>query len=610
MKVLSLAFLIVGVCLLEASIAASTTRAFTSNNRRQTANASSEVLEVVQAQVPPRTSYANPACKQTVFNHVFASSYGIPYVGTYGPPKNCNFTTTIFNLSVTSSGAQYDRLALLFFDDVEIWRTSTAMPGGYNIHFGYQKDMSVFDTLMRGEHKVIFDLSNVYSGVYTGAFNVTIEALYYNDRYESFEPADEIYPISALASSQNISSVMSLPDDNGTVSLTLKRNVKTAVVSLLASGNSAEEFWYTNVPSEYVNTFPSNPGWLYGYSPFREVELLIDGKLAGVSWPFPLLFTGGVDPGLWRPIAGIEAYDLPTFEIDVTPWLPLLCDGAAHTFGLKVVGFDNSVEGKVGTVGENWWVTGNVFVWLDEAGNQTTGSIIESYLPAPAFSYYPQVVTTTSSNGTVSNSSFYFSLSAHRSLSISSTIYTSSGSRSVAWTQELDFLNIQNMTGLAYNQSLAMSSTGSWTSSLSAEKSTYSYPLNLFSAYVIAETSATLSSVYTLIDRSLIQKIINTLPYLTGTSLGVEDLATRQNASSMYYWNATIVQGTDADTGTTQQWLSYSGEPGIKGRNGVKDFSRKLEEVHDLWIMDESAFSTIDVPATVALPLVEGEPLV
>jgi hypothetical protein len=249
------------------------------------------------------------------------------------------------------------------------------MPGGYDIYWAYQKDMTIFDSLMREEQKIIFSLDNVYSDLYTGAFNVTLEALYFDDNYDNLDPADAIYPISALASSKNISSVMSLPDSNGTVTLTFPRNVKSAVVSILASGNGAEEFWYTNVPSEYVNTFPSNPGWLYGFSPFREIQLLIDEKLAGVSWPFPLLFTGGVDPGLWRPIAGIEAYDLPTFEIDITPWLPSLCDGETHTFGLKVVGFDNSVEGKIGAVGENWYVTGSVFLWLDKAGNETTGTV-------------------------------------------------------------------------------------------------------------------------------------------------------------------------------------------------------------------------------------------
>jgi hypothetical protein len=166
------------------------------------------------------------------------------FSGTYSPPKNCEFTTTIFSISVTISGSQYDRLALLFFGDTEIWRTSTAMPGGYDIYWDYQKDMTIFDTLMRSEQKIIFDLSNVVDGVlYTGSLNVTMKALYFNDDYADLDPAEVIYPISLLASSQNISSVMSLPDDNGTVPLVFPKNVKTAVVSILASGNGAEEFW-------------------------------------------------------------------------------------------------------------------------------------------------------------------------------------------------------------------------------------------------------------------------------------------------------------------------------------------------------------------------------
>ena len=66
-----------------------------------------------------------------------------------------------------------------------------------------------------------------------------------------------------------------------------------------------------------VSSFPSY-GAIPGYSPFREAELFIDGQLAGVAWPFPIIFTGGVVPGLWRPIAGIDAYDLKEEEIDIT----------------------------------------------------------------------------------------------------------------------------------------------------------------------------------------------------------------------------------------------------------------------------------------------------
>ena len=71
-----------------------------------------------------------------------------------------------------------------------------------------------------------------------------------------------------------------------------------------------------------VDTFKATDTTLYGYSPFREVQVYIDGQLAGVSWPFPVIFTGGVVPGLWRPIVGIDTFDLREHEIDIAFVLP------------------------------------------------------------------------------------------------------------------------------------------------------------------------------------------------------------------------------------------------------------------------------------------------
>lgn len=569
------------------------------------------VLEVVQAAAPPRETFDGFTCKQTIFEHDFANSYGSPYIGVYSPPADCNFTTTLFNISVVSKGRQYDRLAQLFFGDIEIWRTSTAMPTESGIHCSFQKDMTIFDTLLRENQKVIFDLGNVYDGVlYTGIFNVTLEALYYDDVYtEGLNPAELIYPISALTAAQNTTPVFSLPDDSGSVNLTLPRNIKTAVVSLMASGNGAEEFWYTNVPSEYTNSFPSNPGWLYGYSPFREVQLLIDGQLAGVSWPFPILFTGGVDPGLWRPIVGIDTFDLPSFEVDVTPWLSLLCDGEEHVFQIQVVGYDSSVEGGIGPVGQNWWITGTVFVWLDETIEQTVAGEITVDVSAPVFDFDPRLGTVTGGNGTVSNSSLWFSLAAQRTLSISSTTTTRNETKVVSWTQDLSFSNVQNMTDPAFNQSLEMASSGSFSGSASGVVSTYEYPLNLYSAYVIAETDDELSSVFCMIDRSLIKTGLATIRYLTGSSTGSESLATRQNVTSNYYWNATIVEGVESmDTCDGETWYSFSGEPG--SADGIPVFSTYLSQMDDAMVEEEALLVTIEVPATAALPLVYGEPII
>ena len=76
---------------------------------------------------------------------------------------------------------------------------------------------------------------------------------------------------------------------------------------------------------------------------------------------------------------GIDTYDLPSFEIDISPWLGILCDGVSHSFELKVVGYDS--ETTLGSVGSNWWVSGAIFLWMDRAGAQTTGAVSGNETP-------------------------------------------------------------------------------------------------------------------------------------------------------------------------------------------------------------------------------------
>ncbi|KAI1460976.1 hypothetical protein F4805DRAFT_351508 [Annulohypoxylon moriforme] len=559
---------------------------------------SQSTLEVFQAAPPPRLTFDDPAYRQVLFKHDFGNSYNAPYVGPYSPPEGCDFTTVIFNLSVVSSGRQFDRLATLWLGDIEVWRTSTAMPTQSGIHWSFQKDMTIWHPLLKQNQKIIFDLGNLIDGDrYTGYFNVTMEALYYDDKYISgFHPAEHIYPISTSSSSNNTTSLFSLPDDGGSVNLTFPRNVKSAVVSVTASGNGEEEFWFTNVPTEYVHTFPGNDGWLYGYSPFREVQVLIDGQLAGVSWPFPILFTGGVDPGAWRPIVGIDAFDLPSFEVDITPWLYLLTNGLSHTFQLRVVGFDTSAEDGVGPIGENWWVSGSVFVWLDDTTEQMTSDNFHSETRPPSFDFHPVVSTATFDNGTVANTSFYFALTASRNITISSTITRGAGTRNVAWTQSLSFSNIQNMTDLAFNQSLAMVTSGSYSDSTSNIISHYTYPLNLFSAYDVASSGATTNpgSVFCMVDRSKLTDGVSTLSFLTGKSVSSETLHTRQNVTSNYHWNRTIVEGTEGlDTMDGEVWLSYSAT--AASGNSVEAYHRYAKEVNDSISVDEQSWGLMHV---------------
>jgi peptide N-acetyl-beta-D-glucosaminyl asparaginase amidase A len=78
----------------------------------------------------------------------------------------------------------------------------------------------------------------------------------------------------------------------------LPRNAVAAVVEVQASGNNQEEFWYFNLLDEDLQYVPA--GTTYGKGSFREVRVLVDGQVAGIVFPYPVLFTGAYIPAVSR----------------------------------------------------------------------------------------------------------------------------------------------------------------------------------------------------------------------------------------------------------------------------------------------------------------------
>ena len=401
--------------------------------------------------------------------------------GSYTPPP-CTFNRVTMNFTVVSKGRQFDRLGIMYLGDIEVFRTSTAEPTKDGIVWTYVREMDQYDVLWKSPQKIIFDLGNLINNIYTGSFNATLTATFFTVP-GSRAVADTILPISARQSASNQPSAFDVPGQNASVAYQLPQNIEKAVVSLSACGQSTEEFWYTNAFSSQVDTFDSTAGTLYGYSPFREVQLLIDGQLAGVSWPFPIIFTGGIVPGLWRPIVGIDAFDLREHEIDITPWLPLLCDGGSHTFEIRVAGLNDDGAGHailVESVGSFWIVTGKIFLFLDKNGSVTTGSAPKINAPAPQI----QISSTITKNATGANETLAYNTAVKRTLAISSTAKTSSGSHPVSWTQDLTYSNYNDLTAQGFVQLTTQFTTGT-DNSASGYANTYSYPLNVTSSFSI-----------------------------------------------------------------------------------------------------------------------------
>ena len=328
--------------------------------------------------------------------------------------------------------------------------------------------------------------------VYTGSFNVVIAASFSLEN-SNVRAADIVLPISAKKSASGSSSVFHVPDDNATVSYSFPSTTSRAILSISACGQSEEEFWWSNVFSSDTETFGSSGNELYGYSPFREVQLSIDGKLAGVVWPFPVIFTGGVAPGLWKPIVGLDAFDLRQPEIDISPFLPLLTDGNDHSFQIRVAGANVSKSGVVTlteSVGSYWVVTGTIFLYLDNqqrSGGYPADNIIFD-APPPVF------ITTrnlTHDPTTGANVSLTYSISAMRTFGVISPTFS--------WSQTLSF----NNSGL-YNEGGSNQVNSQVTSGINSAKQIGAPPSQISFQYPLAaNTTYGTDTNLTIIDASV-----------------------------------------------------------------------------------------------------------
>ncbi|KAI0456686.1 peptide N-acetyl-beta-D-glucosaminyl asparaginase amidase A-domain-containing protein [Xylaria acuta] len=439
---------------------------------------------------------ASSPCAVVLMEHTFANSYGAPFVGNYTPPK-CDFDHVVINFTTLVRGRQYDRTGVFYLGDNEIWRTSTAEPTSYGIRWEWLKDMTAFLSLWKQPQTLIFDLENIVDGTYTGLLNTTLTATFFATRAAAggggkpkakakqvgSRPADLIVPVSQRLGAEGKPSQFVYPAQEARSTVAdFPRNANRAVLTVDVKGQGNEEFWWSNVPQSAAEAFAPTYGGAYpGYSPFREVQVLIDGHLAGVWWPFPVIYTGGVVPQLHRPIVGVQAFDIAEHEIDVSPFLPLLCDGASggHTFEIKILGLvDDGASGAAlsATTDDEWYVTGKIFVWLDDdAAAVTTGTLGSFYTSAPTIALTQRLTQ----NATGANETLEYNLAVSRSLAVSSYVKTQKAEGTVTWSQSLSYSNIGGVSGYGNNNlnTFSISGADAATGPGTNYATSYAYPL-------------------------------------------------------------------------------------------------------------------------------------
>nr|GMC94291.1 peptide-N4-(N-acetyl-beta-glucosaminyl) asparagine amidase A-like [Ipomoea batatas] len=342
-----------------------------------------------------------PSCTLPLLTHSFCDTKGQPPVtAEYSPPAECCWTDVVLEFQAACKSDQEDRIAAVWLDGVELLRTTTPQPGSSGVFWKVSKDVTKYSSLLNSkEISLAVMLENSVNDVFTGAFDVNVTFVYYDSKgaaalgncvrsSETVEenpiamtvdkpmnppvvpddgPADSIIPISAKGEH---GFWFSIQTDSQVVSkeVTIPQNAYKATVEIYATSHGNDEFWYSQPPDSYSKT--NNLNAENGNGAYREVLVTIDGSLVGALVPFPVIYAGGINPLFWDPVVSIGAFDVPSYEIDLTPFLALLLDGKPHRIGFSVA---NSVP--------YWLVGGNLHLWLEQGTEKIEAGIIDTEAP-------------------------------------------------------------------------------------------------------------------------------------------------------------------------------------------------------------------------------------
>jgi hypothetical protein len=127
------------------------------------------------------------------------------------------------------------------------------------------------------------EMWNILNDIYNGSYHITTDLTFYgtNKEYPDPQAADVVVPISSATDGQAWFSVSS-DSDFGSTNVTLPTNIRAAYLEVYASGQSNDEFWYSNPPTDYSNEINATG---IGNGPFREVLAYFDGRLIGSTVP-------------------------------------------------------------------------------------------------------------------------------------------------------------------------------------------------------------------------------------------------------------------------------------------------------------------------------------
>jgi hypothetical protein len=290
----------------------------------------------------------------------------------YTPPAGCNgpWAKVVFKADYhVTTGRQFDRTASVGIGGVNLYFGTTKEPSASRSpSWHVERDVTDLSTVLEQPQQGSAALYNIYDDTYNGSITGSAEIDFYPATPEF--PAPRIPDLVLSLAPDPASPGHATTNTDGTPlsnTFNLPTNIDRAYIEVTAQPQSGDEFWYSCGPDQYIDLTGC------GGTAFREAEVSIDGKPAGIVPISGWVFTGGIDPYLWRPVVGVQTFNFEPYRIDITPFAGLLDNGQPHTVSVGVVTGDPAFQNS----SQYFDTAATLLLYRDHAATQLTGALTQ-----------------------------------------------------------------------------------------------------------------------------------------------------------------------------------------------------------------------------------------
>lgn len=392
---------------------------------------------------PPVPRPNTTPCVVTLFSNVAFANFS-PKPFSFTPPAACPgpWAKVVLNADFSiQAGRQFDRTAEIWIGGVNVYFGTTSEPSRTVARSWHiERDLSDYSALLTAPQTGRVDLGNLVNSTFTSTLFGTAEIQFYPlaANQDAARRADLVLPLA----SDPTGGTAFLSNSTSTLAktFTLPANIERAFIDVTAESQAGDEFWYTCVPDDVANELQSCGG-----TSFRESQVTIDGVPAGVAPVYPWIYTGGIDPLLWRPIPGVQTLNFAPYRVDLTPFAGVLSNGQPHQVAVSVFGANQGFS-----------TTATLLAFQDHGSNQVTGAVTLNTIGTPS----PNVVEnlTTAADGSITGS---VTVTSSRVFNVEGFVNTSHGRVESGVQQNIQFSSVQtfNITNTAFVQDIQQRTT-------------------------------------------------------------------------------------------------------------------------------------------------------